>query len=204
MLIYFVCEAYNVCQQGCSQRGARGLEPPSQKSNPPWAPPNEMILIHRSMDSHHFESWSAPPLTPELPCRPLILKSLATPLCSGVTRGGRVAHPWKVLVEILEGSGKWGKNIRNREKREGREKKRRNGKRRGKGKRESGKWKGKEGKIVKGEDENLKGKVWKWAEAFFFSFACHLLRPLKFSNLAHLWLHTWIRAPVPLYVGAHH
>ena len=36
--------------------------------------PNEMTIVQESIENCHFESWSAPP------CRPLILKSLASPL----------------------------------------------------------------------------------------------------------------------------
>ena len=100
---------------------------------------------------------------------------------SGVTSGGRVAHPWKVSGKFLKKGG-------NKEKREGREEKR--GKRQGK----KGEMENKRSEIVKGEEENKlkmeggngKYKVWKWAETFFFFFfffflfACHHLKPLKF------------------------
>ena len=127
-------------------------------------------------------------------------------LVSGITRGGgggRVTHPWKVWGEILEGRGKG-------RKREGR------GKMRGKEKREGkGKWKmeRKRREIVKGEEEN-----WKWEgkgmkmdrEPFlFFLFCLSLFETTEIclvyqngnllwggggiSNLANLWLHTWLR-----------
>ena len=38
------------------------------------------------MESRHFESRSAPPPPLSPPCRPLILKSLATPLIIGLYR----------------------------------------------------------------------------------------------------------------------
>ena len=125
-----------------------------------------------------------------------------TSLISGVTRGGRVAHPWKVWgkfgrkVEM----GKWGK-------REGRGKK---GKERGKEEErersKKKKWK-MERENCKGEEENLKWKGERYEnEQRTFVFACHFLKPLKFvwgvpkckslgkfSNLAHLWLYTWLR-----------
>ena len=82
-------------------------------------------------------------------------------LCSGVTRGGQggwVAHPWRFLGEILEGRRKWWK-------RDGRGKKGERGKER-QGKREM--------------ERKKKGKVWKFLEDFFFFFACHFLKPVKF------------------------
>ena len=69
---------------------------------------------------------------------------------SGITRGGRVAHPWKLLGKFWK-EGERRKKLREREKEEEREK-------RGK---EKGKWKmeRKRRGIVKGEEENY--LIWK-------------------------------------------
>ena len=105
---------------------------------------------------------------------------------------------------ILEGRGEMRKRGRKREKREGRGKKWR------KGKREARKMENGEGKerkiIVKGENKNLKwkGKGMKMSRGPFFLFTFWNHWNLfgvyqngnfcrKFSNLAHLWLHTWLR-----------
>ena len=67
-------------KQWRSQRG--GNCPLWQKLCPPLAPQMKLHFVQRSMESCHFESQSAPPCSPlSPPCRPLILKSLATPLC---------------------------------------------------------------------------------------------------------------------------
>ena len=60
--------------------GGRGAIALWQKLCPPFRPQMKLHFVQRSMESHHFESQSAPLFTPEPPCRPLILKSLATPL----------------------------------------------------------------------------------------------------------------------------
>ena len=54
-------------------RCSGGLEPPQLEAQPALSPPNEMTLLV-SMESHHFESRSAPLAAP------LISKSLATSL----------------------------------------------------------------------------------------------------------------------------
>ena len=77
------------------------------------------------------------------------------PCISGVTRGGRVVHPWKVWGKILEGRGKGGK-------REGR------GKKRMKGKREARK-KG-NGEVKKGNCNWVGGKLIMMSGGLFFFF----------------------------------
>ena len=126
---------------------------------------------------------------------------------SGVTkgeRGGRVAHPWKVQVEFLEGRGKGKKGREGKEERE----------KRGKEKMENGKEKNWNFKRGGWKPNNGRGKVWTWAEDLFLLFfflslfetteiclGCTKMEIYmgkksgngKFSNLAHLWLHTWLR-----------
>ena len=65
-----------------SQRGAGGRPPPAETLPPSRPPQIKLHFVQRSMESRHFESQSAPtPRSPlSTPCRPLILKSLATPL----------------------------------------------------------------------------------------------------------------------------
>ena len=69
-----------------SQRGAGGATAPGRNSAPPLAPQMKLHFVQRSMESRHFESQSAPTPPPRsplsTPCRPLILKSLATPWTS--------------------------------------------------------------------------------------------------------------------------
>ena len=62
--------------------GGGGRPPPLAETLPPLLPPQmKSHFVQRSMESRHFESRSAPPCSPlSPPCRPLILKSLATPL----------------------------------------------------------------------------------------------------------------------------
>ena len=64
--------------QGRSQ-GAGGLEPLSQKASPHLEPPNEMTLSTGVFGKVPFWVPVKPPQPPP-PCRPLILKSLTTPL----------------------------------------------------------------------------------------------------------------------------
>ena len=137
-------------------------------------------------------------------------RHVQTVVTSGVTRVGWVAHPWKVWREILEGRGKGGKKGREKEKEEEMEKRGKEGK--------EGKMERKSREIVKGEEENLKlegGKSMKISRGLFFSFLFFFFFLLvtfwnhwnlfwvyhngffleggKFSNLANLWLHTWLR-----------
>ena len=77
----FICkEYYNIMRQWRSQRRGQGATARLQKLCP-LLPQMKLHFVQRSMESRHCEFQSAPPpLTPEPPCRPLILKILATPL----------------------------------------------------------------------------------------------------------------------------
>ena len=54
-----------------------GATAPWQELCPSLAPQMKLHFVQRSMESRHFEFQSAPPLTPEPPCRLFILKSPA-------------------------------------------------------------------------------------------------------------------------------
>ena len=77
--------------------GAGGQQPPGRNAASPLAPQMKLHFVQRSMESRHFESQSAPLLTPEPPpCRPLILKCLATPLAILFKK-----KKWRPLVFLL-------------------------------------------------------------------------------------------------------
>ena len=57
------------------REAGRGLEPLQSEAQPHLSPQIKWHFIQGSMQSHHFESRSASLIHP---CRPLILKSLAT------------------------------------------------------------------------------------------------------------------------------
>ena len=92
----------------------------------------------------------------------------------GVTRG-RVAHPWKVWGEILEGRGKWWKR-----KKKGREREKEE-------EREQGKWRGKWRENCGGKFKIEGGNVWKWAEdpPFFLFFFC--LSLFETTKIKFVW-----------------
>ena len=62
-----------------SQRGGRGWLPPLAETLPPFCPPNEITLCTEVYGELPFWVPVNPPISPlSPPCRPLIMKSLAT------------------------------------------------------------------------------------------------------------------------------
>lgn len=87
-------QGLGVARGGLGEGVSPPVKSPIPLNSPKW---NEALYLVYGEQSSHFESWSAPFFKPEPPCCPVILKSLATPLCDLVLLEDILKEMWLCL-----------------------------------------------------------------------------------------------------------